>query len=108
MKTIYRKIKTKSFHPERKNDMTFEAIFFIYMIVINIASGILFSYDKHAAIKNHRRIPELTLHILEILGGVFANLLLMYSIHHKNRKFRYYGVTWIVMMGWIALMIFIN
>ena len=88
--------------------MTFEAIFFIYLFIINIASGILFSYDKHAAIKYHRRIPERTLHLLEILGGVFANLLLMYSIHHKNRKFRYYGVTWIVMMGWIALMIFIN
>jgi len=73
------------------------------MIIINILSGILFSYDKRAAIKNNRRIPESTLHMLEIVGGVFANMVLMYSIHHKNRKFRYYGVTWVVMMGWIVI-----
>jgi uncharacterized membrane protein YsdA (DUF1294 family) len=85
-----------------------ERIFLIYLIIINFASGIIFLYDKHAAIKNRRRIPELTLHILEMLGGVFMNLVLMYWIHHKNRKFRYYGVTWVVMIAWIALMIFIN
>jgi len=85
-----------------------ERIFFIYLIIINVASGILFGYDKHTAIKNHRRVPELTLHILEMLGGVFANLVLMYSIHHKNRKFRYYGVTWVMMMGWVTFIAFIN
>jgi len=88
--------------------MKFEPIFIIYLIIINIASGILFSYDKQAAIKNHRRVPEKTLHILELLGGVFANMILMYSIHHKNWKFRYYGVTWVVMMGWIVGICFIN
>ncbi len=88
--------------------MTFETLFFIYLIIINLLSGIIFVYDKRAAIKNHRRTPERTLHILEMLGGVFANLLLMYSIHHKNRKFRYYGVTWVVMMGWIVIIFFTN
>jgi len=83
--------------------MKVDSIFIIYMIIINILSGILFSYDKRAAIKNNRRIPESTLHMLEIVGGVFANMVLMYSIHHKNRKFRYYGVTWVVMMGWIVI-----
>ena len=83
--------------------MKVDSIFIIYMISINILSGILFSYDKRAAIKNNRRIPESTLHMLEIVGGVFANMVLMYSIHHKNRKFRYYGVTWVVMMGWIVI-----
>jgi len=73
-----------------------------YLLIINLLSGILFVYDKHTAIKNHRRVPESTLHVLELLGGVFANMVLMYSIHHKNRKFRYYGVTWVVMMGWIV------
>jgi len=87
--------------------MKVEAEFFIYLIIINFASGILFLYDKHASIKNNRRVPERTLHMFEIAGGVIANMVLMYSIHHKNRKFRYYGVTWVVMMGWIALMIFL-
>jgi len=88
--------------------MKIEILFFIYLIVINITSGILFMYDKLAARKNNRRIPERTLHILELLGGVFANMVLMYSIHHKNRKFRYFWVTWVVMMGWVLSIYFIN
>ena len=86
--------------------MKIDSIFIIYLAIINISSGILFSYDKRAAIKNHRRISESTLHMLEIVGGVFANVVLMYSIHHKNRKFRYYGVTWVVMIGWMIVMIY--
>jgi len=82
--------------------MKIDTIFFIYLIIINLASGIVFIYDKRVAIKNHRRVPERTLHSFELLGGVFANMVLMYSIHHKNRKFRYYGVTWVVMMGWMV------
>jgi uncharacterized membrane protein YsdA (DUF1294 family) len=81
-------------------------IFFIYLIILNLLSGIIFAYDKHAAIKNYRRIPELTLHILEIAGGVFSVILLMYIIHHKNRKIRYYGVTWVVMMWWVSVLIY--
>jgi uncharacterized membrane protein YsdA (DUF1294 family) len=88
--------------------MKIDTFFIIYLIIINLASGIVFIYDKRVAIKNHRRVPERTLHILEIIGGVFANMVLMYSIHHKNLKFRYYGVTWVVMIGWVALMVLLN
>ena len=80
----------------------------IYLGVINMVSGMVFIADKRAAIKNHRRVPERTLHVLELLGGVFANMVLMYSIHHKNRKFKYYGVTWVVMIGWIVILYFTN
>lgn len=84
--------------------MKIDSIFFIYLIIMNLLSGILFDYDKHAAIKNHRRIPERTLHILEMLGGVFSVFLLMYIIHHKNRKFLYYGVTWVVLIVWVIIL----
>ena len=67
---------------------------------INLLSAIIFTYDKHAAIKGRSRIPERTLHLLEALGGVFANILLMYSLPHKNRKFSYWVWTWLVLIGW--------
>ena len=75
----------------------------LYLLFINLISGIIFVYDKHAARKNSRRIPELTLHLLEILGGVFANFLLMYFLRHKNQKFSYWVWTWIVMIGWMIV-----
>jgi len=93
---------------KRNKNMKIEILFFIYMIIINIASGIMFSYDKQAAGKNNRRVPEMTLHILEMLGGVFANMVLMYSIHHKNQKFRYYGVIWMVLIGWVVTFYFLS
>ena len=77
----------------------------LYLFFINLLSGIIFAFDKNAAIKEHRRIQELTLHILELLGGVFVNLLLMYSLHHKNRKFSYYIWTWLVGIVWILVLL---
>lgn len=70
-----------------------------------MVSGVLFAYDKNAARNNRRRIPERTLHFFELLGGVVANLLLMYTLRHKNRKFSYWVWTWLVMIGWVAFII---
>jgi uncharacterized membrane protein YsdA (DUF1294 family) len=76
----------------------------IWGLFINFLSGMIFAYDKKAAIKGRHRIPEKTLHILEILGGVFANILLMYILRHKNRKFSYWIWTWLALIGWLALL----
>ena len=81
-------------------------IIWCYLLFINLISGFIFAYDKRSARLNQRRIHEKTLHFFEMLGGVFTNMILMYSIHHKNRKFRYYGVTWVVMIGWMIVMIY--
>jgi len=79
------------------------SVVWLYLLVFNLLSGIIFAYDKHAARKNRRRIPELTLHLLEIIGGVFANFLLMYFLQHKNRKFSCWVWTWLVMIGWMIV-----
>ena len=86
-------------------NLTLETLFFIYIMIINLLSGILFAYDKRAAMMNRHRTPERTLHVLEMLGGVFVNLLLMYGMHHKNLKFSYYGVTWLVLIGWVGVIL---
>ncbi|MHB9140956.1 MAG: DUF1294 domain-containing protein [Paludibacter sp.] len=73
----------------------------IYFLSINLLSGIVFFIDKKKAINGSRRIPEFTLHLLELFGGVFANVFLMYAIRHKNRKFSYWVWTWILGIGWM-------
>ena len=83
--------------------LTVETAFYFYLVFINFASGIIFAYDKLQARKNHSRIPERTLHILEMLGGVFAIFLLMYTLKHKNRKFGYWAWTWVMMIGWVVM-----
>jgi len=85
-------------------NLTYE--FAIYMLFINFVSGILFAYDKHVAKKNRRRIPEITLHIVELLGGFFTNIILMYTLRHKNRKFSYWVWTWLMMILWLIIVIY--
>jgi len=82
--------------------------FAVYFICINIVSGIVFAYDKSAAARKRQRIPELTLHFLELLGGAFVNLVLMYTLRHKNRKFTYWVWTWILGIGWVIFLKYFN
>lgn len=78
---------------------------YYYIGLINLLSGLIFAFDKQAAVKGRRRIPERTLHLFEMIGGVFANLFLMYTLHHKNRKFSYWIWTWLIMIGWVTIII---
>lgn len=79
-----------------------------YFILINIFSGIIFFSDKQKAKKNNKRISEKTLHIFEFIGGVFANIFLIYFIRHKNRKKEYFIITYIALILWILLIFGIN
>ena len=76
----------------------------LYLIFINLLSGLIFYTDKKNAIRGRSRIPEQTLHIFELFGGVFANLLLMYTLHHKNRKFSYWIWTWLAGIIWMLVL----
>lgn len=81
-------------------------IILAYLFIISAISATFFIYDKYAAQKGKTRIPEKVLHFCEIAGGVFINLLLMYFIRHKNRKFSYYSITWIILVIWTTIIYF--
>lgn len=83
-------------------------ILYIYLGIINFISGFFFYIDKKAAIKDRARIPEKTLHLFELIGGVFANIVLIYLIRHKNQKFSYWILTWIIFIGWGCLIYFLK
>ncbi len=63
--------------------------------------------DKRAAVRDRRRIPETTLHLLELLGGWPGALLAQRLIRHKNAKLSYQAVFWVIVMihvaGWIMV-----
>ena len=78
----------------------------VYLFLINLISGLIFTYDKYSAIKNRQRISERKLHFFEILGGVFANLILLFLLRHKNRKFAYWFWTCCILILWIIVLYF--
>jgi uncharacterized membrane protein YsdA (DUF1294 family) len=54
--------------------------------LMSIAAFIAFAWDKRCAALGRRRIPERTLHTLELLGGWPGALLAILWLRHKNRK----------------------
>ena len=81
----------------------------IFLISINLISAVIFAYDKFAAMNKATRVSENTLHTLEVLGGVFSVLFLMYALNHKKRKVKYYKWSWIIFIFWslIVMLIYI-
>ena len=75
--------------------------FFYYLCFISIVAAFVFAFDKYKATHAKWRVPESTLHLLEAAGGVFIVLALMYIIRHKNAKFSYYGITYLILAAWL-------
>lgn len=61
-------------------------VFFIWFILISAVSIIMTVYDKWAAKRKKRRVPERTLLSLGLIGGAAAMYLTMKMIRHKTRK----------------------
>lgn len=74
-----------------------------YFISINILSAFVFFIDKRNAIKKSRRIPETTLHFLELIGGIISILIMMYLLHHKNKKASYFLISYIILIFWLLI-----
>lgn len=61
--------------------------------VVSLITMIIYMLDKRASIRNRRRVPESTLHLLALLGGFPGALLAQQVFRHKRRKFWFMAVT---------------
>ena len=74
-----------------------------YLIVINIVTFLVYGIDKWKAKQGSRRISEVSLLILAVIGGCIGALLGMKIWHHKtmHKKFKY-GLP-MILLAQIAL-----
>lgn len=63
----------------------------IYLITLNIATFVIFAYDKWCAMHRKSRIPEFILLILSLFGGAIGGYLAMGILRHKIRTW-YFAV----------------
>ena len=61
----------------------------ISLLIVNALGFILMLTDKWKAKKNLRRIPEMVLFGVAIIGGSLGCLLGMYTVRHKTRHFSF-------------------
>ncbi|MGZ0710238.1 DUF1294 domain-containing protein [Coraliomargarita sp. W4R53] len=67
-----------------------------YIVVVSLATIILYWKDKRSAKQEGWRIPEKTLHTLELLGGWPAAYLAQQLFRHKTNKRSYRIAFWCI------------
>jgi uncharacterized membrane protein YsdA (DUF1294 family) len=71
-------------------------------LVMSLVAFVAMGLDKRRAVRHRRRIPEATLHTLELLGGAPGSLLGQAVFRHKTRKLGYQLVFWLIVAGHVA------
>lgn len=64
--------------------------------VMSLLTLAILGFDKRRAANAERRIPERTLHMLELLGGWPGSLLGQQLFRHKRSKPAFFLVTWLI------------
>ena len=73
---------------------------------MSLVTFLAFAWDKRQARRAGRRIPERTLHTLELLGGWPGAMAGQRWLRHKSEKLSYRVVLWLItalhLAGWAA------
>ena len=82
----------------------------IWYGVVSLLTMLLFGWDKRAAVRAGRRIPEAALLSAALLGGGIGGLLGMYLFRHKTRKtlFRLSVPLFLLLQGALLLWAYWN
>ncbi|MBP1587660.1 MAG: DUF1294 domain-containing protein [Clostridia bacterium] len=75
--------------------MDFSIFALIFVFLISVVTFVLYGVDKHLAVNGKRRISEMTLLVLGIVGGAPGGLLAMQHFRHKTRHKYFYVVNFI-------------
>jgi uncharacterized membrane protein YsdA (DUF1294 family) len=70
----------------------------VYLLGINVATFLLYGWDKMAAMNDWWRIMEFTLHTLSFLGGWPAAFVAQHLFNHKTRKFGFQVIFWLIVV----------
>ena len=77
--------------------------FISYVVSVNSVTFIYYALDKLLAIYNRIRIPEVVLHVMELVGGSPMALVAQQLLWHKSTKRAYQIVFWLI----VTLQIFV-
>jgi uncharacterized membrane protein YsdA (DUF1294 family)/cold shock CspA family protein len=88
-------------------------LLFVAYAIVSSFTFMAYGIDKSIAVRNERlapgtrrerRVPEETLHILELFGGWPGALVAQQYYRHKNRKTAYQTAYWLIVIANLALL----
>lgn len=68
------------------------------VFLASLLTLLAYALDKQRATRGQRRMPERTLHAMELAGGWPGALLAQHFIRHKNRKTAYQIRFWLIVL----------
>lgn len=77
-------------------------------VVLSLVSFFVYAFDKSAAQRGARRVPERSLHLLAVAGGWPGALLAQRMLRHKTRKVPFRRVFWGTVLLNIAGFVLLN
>lgn len=75
-----------------------------WLVAINLATAILYAYDKLAAPRGWRRIRERTLQVGCWLGGVLGAWVVFLGMRHKTRHRSFWVVQSLASGLWVIVL----
>ena len=79
-------------------------LYLVWMLIINVITAITYAHDKRAARRGARRVPEKTLFLLNLAGGVVGAWAVFFLMRHKTAHISF----WIVQSACTLLYVFIT
>ena len=78
-----------------------------YFISMNMATFLLYGYDKFISSSDRLRVPELNLQVLSLLGGSPAALFAQKFFRHKTIKSSFQLIYWAIVVVQVGLFVWI-
>lgn len=72
--------------------------FFDVILILSLFSFCLYGLDKIKAKRKSKRIAEISLHTIDLIGGWPGGLLAQHLFHHKVKKTEFQAVFWLTVM----------
>ncbi|MBW6474584.1 MAG: DUF1294 domain-containing protein [Anaerolineaceae bacterium] len=80
---------------------------FLYYLVINVITFLVWGFDKLRAQLQQWRVPEKTLYVFIILGGGAGSLLGMTVFRHKTRKLKFKVISVVSVLVHIVIFFYL-
>ena len=74
----------------------------IYIIFVNVAAFVVYTFDKYRARIDASRVSEKELHTFSMIGGFLGATLSMALFHHKTNKVSFLLKHILIMLVWIG------
>jgi uncharacterized membrane protein YsdA (DUF1294 family) len=70
----------------------------IYLTTITLLTFAFYGLDKHRAIRQKSRIPEVVLHLLALAGGTVGAFAGQIVFHHKTKKLKFQMIFYAIVV----------